>query len=483
MTKILRTCLPLVAAVLLAMPAGSATITIINGDDPGEGFNDPTPMAPVPGNPGTTLGEQRLNVFRAAADRYAAILQSDVEIRILAYFDPMDCGVLGSSTRLAPARDFPGAPLANTWYQRPLADALSGTDRHPGLEDLRLRYNSNYDIPPPAGCDGGPWWYWISEPPEQPDPLNPRNVLLPVVLHEITHGLGFATYVDFTTGQMFGGFPDIYSTYIYDTTVGLHWPDMTNGQRFASGTNDQNVVFDGPETKVEADAFLTADNMNVIINEGPAAGTYDGQGALFGASYAQMDGLTLDMEIVNDGTGASTTDGCEPLVGFTPGRIAFIDRGTCQFGLKALHAEQAGAGGVVIADNQVSTPFKMAPGEDGRQVTIPVNYIVQAYGDAIRGTLPASTTFEVVDVNGMHSSGFPTLYAPTTIELGSTISHFDVFAGPNALMEPAINTDLFTDLDMTPGLLRDEGWTLGSGSFFEDGFESGDTTSWSNIVP
>jgi hypothetical protein len=46
---------------------GSATIVINNIDGPGEGFNDPTPAAPVGGNTGTTLGQQRLIAFTFAA--------------------------------------------------------------------------------------------------------------------------------------------------------------------------------------------------------------------------------------------------------------------------------------------------------------------------------------------------------------------------------------------------------------------------------
>jgi hypothetical protein len=67
------------------------------------------------------------------------------------------------------------------------------------------------------------------------------------------------------------------------------------------------------------------------------------------------------------------------------------------------------------------------------------------------------------------------------MEPGSSVSHFDDLAGPNALMEPAINDDLWDYLDMTPGLFRDEGWVLGF--LFGDGFESGDTTAWSATVP
>ena len=52
------------AAVLLLFSSsafGSTTITILNADSPGVGFNDPTAVAPVGNNPGTTLGQQRLN--------------------------------------------------------------------------------------------------------------------------------------------------------------------------------------------------------------------------------------------------------------------------------------------------------------------------------------------------------------------------------------------------------------------------------------
>ncbi len=38
----------------------AAEFTILNNDGPGEGLNDLTPVAPVGGNSGTTLGQQRM---------------------------------------------------------------------------------------------------------------------------------------------------------------------------------------------------------------------------------------------------------------------------------------------------------------------------------------------------------------------------------------------------------------------------------------
>src|SRR5262245_31900077 len=83
---------------------GAATITILNNDAAGEGFNDPTAAAPVGGNTGTTLGQQRLNAFQAAANIWGATITSSVTIVIRANFDPLTCtatsATLGSAGSL-----------------------------------------------------------------------------------------------------------------------------------------------------------------------------------------------------------------------------------------------------------------------------------------------------------------------------------------------------------------------------------------------
>src|SRR5439155_1194685 len=59
---------------------------------------------------------------------------------------------------------------------------------------------------------------------------------------------------------------------------------------------------------------------------------------------------------------------------------------------------------------------------------------------------------------GMHPSGHVRMYAPNPIEAGSSVSHWDVTATPNLLMEPKINPDLTSDVDLTDPLFRDIGW-------------------------
>ena len=62
----------------------------MNGDPAGVGFNDATVVAPVGGNPGITLGQQRLNAFQAAANKWGATLTSAVHIRDFSQMDSTD---------------------------------------------------------------------------------------------------------------------------------------------------------------------------------------------------------------------------------------------------------------------------------------------------------------------------------------------------------------------------------------------------------
>src|SRR4249920_3620024 len=100
------------ALFALAAPAVAqpARIVVVNADGPGVGFNDPTPAAPVGGNPGTTRGQQRLIAFQHAADLWGLTLDSTVEIRVLADFSPLGPNVLGSAGPFAIFSDFAGLP-------------------------------------------------------------------------------------------------------------------------------------------------------------------------------------------------------------------------------------------------------------------------------------------------------------------------------------------------------------------------------------
>ena len=56
------------------------------------------------------------------------------------------------------------------------------------------------------------------------------------------------------------------------------------------------------------------------------------------------------------------------------------------------------------------------------------------------------------------STGAVQLFAPTSLQSGSSLSHFDKAAFPNLLMEPSITIGLPLSLDLTKQQMRDIGW-------------------------
>ncbi len=137
-----------------------------------------------------------------------------------------------------------------------------------------------------------------------------------------------------------------------------------------------------------------------LVLSGAASGTYTAVPAAFGGADF-CGGVTVmgDMEIVDDGTG-TVTDGCEAIQNDVGGKIALIDRGSCQFGVKCLNAETAGAIAVVICNNNDDPPFTMAPGDVGDQVTIPCFMMAKADCEAFRNEIPdgVSATLEPIPI-------------------------------------------------------------------------------------
>src|SRR6185295_11842589 len=172
----------------------SSTMTIVAGT----GFSDATAAAPVGGNSGTTVGQQRLIALQYAANLWGAVLTSTQAIRIDAKFDgTLSCGtssgVLGQAGANAYFRDFSGAPVAGTWYPVALANALSHSDLCPpasacttaGLdpEDINATFQANLGT---SGCLSGLTWYYGLDG----NPGAGQFDFVTVALHELGHGLG-----------------------------------------------------------------------------------------------------------------------------------------------------------------------------------------------------------------------------------------------------------------------------------------------------
>ena len=103
------------------------------------------------------------------------------------------------------------------------------------------------------------------------------------------------------------------------------------------------------------------------------------------------------------------------------------------------------------------------------EVRIPSVGVTQAAGEIMKAELLLDE--DDVDVRlfldrrkraGADDWGRVRLYAPDPVRLGSSISHWDVTATPNLLMEPSITDSLNAaeTVDLSPALLQDIGWEL-----------------------
>lgn len=436
-----------IALTLAAAFAQAAEIVPVNFDDPDEGYNDSTPALPVGGNPGTTVGEQRLIVAQFAADLWGSVLQSNVPVFVGAQFNPLAPNVLGSAGATFVFRNFPGAGVADTWYSSALADALSGEDLQPGFIDINSQFSSNFTFY--LGLDGN-------------TPAGQVN-FLDVVMHEFGHGLGFQNFENEAAGTFLSGIQDIYSTFTFDNSTGKRWTEMTVAERQASALNFGKVIFDGPNAVAGAALTLGPRTAFRVIAPLSIAGDYEFGTASFGpaATPGNFAGTVAQ---------ASPADGCTALTNpaVIAGNIAIIDRGACTFVAKVANAQAAGAIGVIIANNSTANPPPGLGGADPT-ITIPTVSVTQADGNLIKGASPGVQVGMVVDpskLQGADDAGRPRLFMPNPVQGGSSGSHYDSVMLPNALMEPAINATLFSafDIDITPHLLQDTGWSINTGN-------------------
>jgi hypothetical protein len=457
------------AILFSARPQAAATIAILNNDGAGEGFNDPTPVAPIGGNPGTTLGQQRLIAFQHAANIWGATLTSTVTIVVRANFDPLTCtptgAVLGSAGPITVSRDFTGVPIAATWYHAALANRLAGTDLVTTLPDIGATFNVNLGQP---GClTGSPFYLGL----DNNVPAGQVNLIV-VLLHEFGHGLGFSTVTNGSTGAQISGFPSVYDRFALDNTSGLTWNNMTNAQRVASAINTRKLVWNGANVTAAAPGVLSLGTPELTASApSSVAGSYLVGLAAFGPALTST-GVTGEVMPVSSPAGGAA---CNPLTGVDAvavnNKVALIDRGVCGFAVKVKNAQNAGARAVIMVNNAPGSP---PPGMGGTDptITIPSVMITQADGTTFKNALrfrsrTSSGVFTTMRVNGTvllgaDPAGRVLLYTPNPFIGGSSVSHWDTSAFRNLLMEPNINSDLTQSLnppfDLTRAFMTDIGW-------------------------
>jgi extracellular elastinolytic metalloproteinase len=196
------------------------------------------------------------------------------------------------------------------------------------------------------------------------------------VVHDVLHGYGF--------DEAAGNFQ--VSNYGNGGVDGD--PVLAEAQDGSATDNaDFATPHDGKSPRMQMFEWTYPLGNEVSITAPPAAvGDYPASGAQFGPALEET-GITGAISLVNDGT-ASTSDGCQTFVGFPAGNIALLDRGTCDFVVKAANAQQAGAIAVIVVQNTNGNPFTMG---GTAPINIPAVMIAKASGDILKANLTGLT--------------------------------------------------------------------------------------------
>jgi hypothetical protein len=460
---------------LASQSASAATIVIQNNDQPNVGFNDPTPVSPVGNNTGTTLGQQRLNAFQFAANIWGATLNSSVTITIQASWASLGCtatsGTLGAAGTNSLFANFTNAPQANTWYPGALANALAGRDLNTNSAEIKAQFNTDLGQ---STCLGGTPFYLGLD-----NNFGTGIDLVSVLLHEFAHGLGFESFYNPNDGSepQPQNFPGIFDFFLQDNSTGKKWNEMTNAERLTSSTNTGNLVWIGSRTVSEARNVLGT--ARVIVNA-PSAATINASGEAYSpdirARQLALNAGATTRQVAGSVATTSPADACSAVSSAVSGKIALIDRGTCNFSVKVKNAQIAGAMGAVIANIGSSTNMPIMGGADST-VAIPAVLISFNDGNTLKGQLSSGLNVSLVTdasaLTGADAQGHPRMYAPNPVDQGSSVSHWDDLEFPDLLMEWANTNDTIHSVavpaDLTLAQLRDIGWQgnpIGDNAFF-----------------
>ena len=472
--------LTFVMTVIFATQASAATFVIQNDDDPNEGFNDPLPPTNANqkgNNPGTTLGEMRLNVFQAAADVWGDILNSNITITVGASFEEKFCSAnsatVGSAGTTGSMANFVGLE-PDTAYPVALAESLNDSNINDSAVEIIASFNSLLDSDPTC-LGGGGFYYGLDD--NAPPGTSP---LYPVVLHEIAHGLGFASMTDVGSGGSgaftgVGGFPDTFSSRLLDLDNGKSWDEMNNTERLASALNEPELVWEGAQVTADRGEHLGFVPELVINAPGGIAGTFE---AVLGEEPDALippGGVTAGV-IDGDPFGDSCTQINE--ASFSGKIILFDKPESCGAAIPAFFSEFQGAVGVIIAATTATGLPDVSGLINNQDVNIPYIGVEKAVADNLRANLAtANVTINTSNskFNG-ENDGKVKMYAPAIFVTGSSVSHWSRTASPDLLMEPVLGDLDFADVDLTAAAFRDIGWSVNIpgedlDEIFADGFE------------
>ena len=203
--------------------------------------------------------------FQAAVDQWSKLIYSPVPIEINASFTALSPGVLGSAGPTSLFRDFPGAPLAGTYYPSALANAKYGSDIQPGVSDINATFSSSFSAPGfYFGTDGN---------------TAGKVDFESVVMHELGHGLGFLGVAGKQSDSTWSAKPFTYPL-VYDT--------MTTG----NGTPITSIVPVNLPTAMQGGDVRFTGAAATAANGGVSPKLYAPTSWQSGSSYSHLDEST-----------------------------------------------------------------------------------------------------------------------------------------------------------------------------------------------
>lgn len=456
----------LTVLLLLAPAAYGADLTILDRNAPGQGLNDSTPATPVGLNFGVTRGQQAIIALQYAATVWGATVRSNIPIVIdSAFVTPAEdsrfvcsstAGILGI-TGVASFVTAPQLPVQGASYPVALANALLGEDLTPGEAHIISRFNASIGT---ANClQSQSFYYGLTGRGDAG-----QDDLVSVFLHEFAHGLGFLSAVDPSTGSFGDTAPSVFDFHVWDVQNATTWQSESSTDRQTAADSPNGLALEGTALATAVTDFLTflptfSVNVPGVQNPVPfATAAFSGPFPVGGAPVVASAPLDACTAITNPGALA--------------GNIALIERtipdggAACRFVDKANRAQDAGAAGVVFFNYQPDAPL-LSPGGSA-SLSIPVGFVSLETGTAIlaqTAVAPVTGTFGQTPLRGgVDASGERVLlYTPSTVASASSVSHFGTSATPPLLMEPTIGPTVLNQLDLTPALLSDLGWSVVQG--------------------
>lgn len=328
-------------------------------DAPGTGFFDSTPVAPLPGNPATTLGGQRQAALRAAADVWAMRIDSALPLRVNAAFVDLGCQGAGSAGPSGWRSNAVGMPLADTYYPDPLVVARGGRRVDSGSAELELRFNSEIGN---LACFQGivPDGFWYGLDRHAPAPLTAYS-FLELAIHEFAHGLGFIGLLQ-DDGSMPNGFAhfDAFSRNLYGRSRQQPLHALSPAQAAAALAQRDEVVWDGTAVKERlAEALGRPREVRAIV--AGAAASWPAFSHEFLPFRSPLDlsaslraARNATVQASSDALPRSVRDACEPLLDapLPPDTVVMAESGGCSVDRKWQHAADAGAVALLMVDSR-----------------------------------------------------------------------------------------------------------------------------------